>query len=218
MPTATDIKPLPAQRGKQFRNLIGKRLGRLVAIKPVALTNNGRYIWEFRCDCGNHFIIAPDQKKTKSCGCLTSELLSKINTKHGLSKSREHSIWTNMKTRCSNPIHINWNVYGGKGIRVCERWLHSFENFYADMGVCPSKMSIERINRNGNYEPPNCRWATSKEQANNKSTNHFLTYNGKTQTMSQWASELGMKKPTINSRVMSGWSDGKIITTPIRKQ
>ncbi len=217
MPTASNTKPLPAQFGKKFLNIIGKRFGGLVAIRPVALNKWGKYIWEFKCDCGKKFTIAPNQKKTISCGCLTSELLRQNSTKHGLSKTREYRIWTNMKTRCTNPIHINWETYGGKGIRYCERW-EKFENFFSDMGKCPEGMSIERKDNDGNYEPKNCLWATSKQQGNNKSTNHLLTYNGKTQTMSQWAEELGVKKSTINSRVTMGWSDERIITTPIRTQ
>jgi hypothetical protein len=106
--------------------------------------------------------------KSRSCGCLKRDLRIAKNLTHGQSKSSEYGIWNNMIQRCGNPNNTKYADYGGRGIRVCARWLASFENFYADMGPRPSGLTLDRIDVNGNYEPGNCRWATWSEQAANK--------------------------------------------------
>ncbi len=122
-----------------------------------------------------------------------------------------------MIDRCTNKNVRNYKDYGGRGISICNRWL-SFENFYKDMGPKPKKsMSIDRIDNNGNYESSNCRWATQKEQCNNKRGNNIINYNGKTQTMTQWAEEIGIKLPTLHKRITKyGWSIKKAIETPTK--
>lgn len=122
----------------------------------------------------------------------------------------------NMKTRCTNPNYDKYQYYGGKGISVCDEWMKSYDAFeeWALSHGYNDTLTLERVNTNGNYCPDNCRWASIKEQANNRSTNHFLTYNGKTQTIQQWAEETGMSRTCLKQRVSAGWPVDRIFTEP----
>lgn len=132
---------------------------------------------------------------------------SKLFTKHGQAgKTPEYKAWKAIRQRCGNPNNHAYSDYGGRGITVCERWKDSFENFFEDMGKRPSGMSLERIDNNKGYYKENCRWATRKEQCNNRRSSRFLTYNGKTQTMSRWAEEMAIKVQTIHRRLALGWT------------
>jgi len=113
--------------------------------------------------------------------------------------TRTYSIWASMLQRCSNMNCHKWSRYGGRGIKVCDRW-HKFVNFLADMGEKPEGLSIDRIDNDGNYEPGNCRWATPKQQMNNSSKNTMITFDGKTQCLSAWAREIGIKKNNLSYR------------------
>lgn len=112
----------------------------------------------------------------------------------------EHSIWDSMIQRCTNKNHLHYDRYGGRGISVCKRWLY-FENFLADMGRRKKGLTLERKDNNKNYSKKNCTWATMREQSNNKSNNWWITWNGKTQTLSQWARELNIKSDTLSHRI-----------------
>lgn len=126
----------------------------------------------------------------------------------------EYRAWSCMRTRCSNPKFVDWDIYGGRGIRVCARW-SSFANFFEDMGVKPSpKHSLDRKDSNGNYEPDNCRWATPKEQANNCSTNRKVTFNGETLPLPEWAARIGITRESLRDRIDGGWTIEKALTTP----
>lgn len=159
--------------------LTGIRFGRLIAIEKIKV----KYITKYKCtcDCGNEVIIdhgSLQSGRTKSCGCLNKEKASENAYKHGHSgynESKEYRTWCNMKIRCYNKNHNRFEHYGGKGIKVCDRWLNSFENFLADMGNAPSsEYSIDRINNDGDYDPNNCRWATASEQINNSSNKNSV--------------------------------------------
>jgi hypothetical protein len=119
-----------------------------------------------------------------------------------------------MKRRCENPRSHAYGDYGGRGIKVCDRW-KTFENFISDMGERPEGMTLERIDVNGNYTPENCRWATTLEQNGNRRTRRLLTLRGKTQSMTEWARETGIDVNVINARLRRGWSDEKTLTTPV---
>jgi hypothetical protein len=118
-----------------------------------------------------------------------------------------------MKARCEDPTSTSYQHYGARGVRVCKRWLDSFENFLADMGEPPSPAhTIDRLRGKGHYDPGNCRWATMQEQQNNRSNNHHLTAFGKTQTLEQWARETGFEHKTILGRLKLGWTIEKALT------
>jgi hypothetical protein len=160
------------------------------------------------CDCGvQKVVIGANLKKskTRSCGC--------IQKTHNKTLSTEYRSWQMMKNRCCNPKYANWNIYGGRGITVCDRWLNSFENFVADMGLKPTpKHSIDRIDGSGNYEPSNCRWANKKEQAENTSRNVFVKLNGETLTISDAARKIGIHQTKISWRLRNGWSLEKALS------
>lgn len=206
-----------------FNDLGGQKFGRLTVL-GFAGVENKRTLWFSKCECGN--VTKADawnlrKGDTMSCGCLHVERTRDNNSTHGHSRvgsvTPTYRTWSNMMSRCFNPYVSSFSIYGGRGITVCERWKNSFENFLEDMGEKPKGKSIERIDSNGNYEPGNCRWATAKEQSNNTSRNVFLTFNGKTQTIAQWAEEIGMSKSTLLHRVDRGWSAEKALTKKIGK-
>ncbi len=131
-------------------------------------------------------------------------------------KSREYRSWQMMKHRCHNPRYTQFRDYGGRGIAVCPRWRDSFEDFLADMGPRPVGTSIDRIDKNGNYEPSNCRWATEQEQKRNTRRNVLMTFNGKTQCLTDWAAESGIPYKTLEARRRYGWTDERALTQPVQ--
>jgi hypothetical protein len=120
-----------------------------------------------------------------------------------------------MKSRCYNPRNNRYYRYGARGIQVCDRWLHSFENFLADMGPRPSpKHSIDRIDNDKDYCPENCKWSTAREQARNRSSCRYLEHNGRRMLISDWAAELGVNRALLTKRLKRGWSVEQTLTTP----
>jgi hypothetical protein len=126
---------------------------------------------------------------------------------HGLRKTAEYNAWNNMKRRCYEKTNSVYRYYGGRGIRVCERWRNSFTAFYEDMGPKPNATyTLDRIDNNGNYQPDNCVWAAKEEQANNKRNNTIVAFNGRYQTIAQWCKELGLPYDRTQQRLRRGWA------------
>lgn len=197
-------------------DMTGQKFNRLTAIKRIDLKK-----WLFKCDCGNEKVIdsyCVRKGITKSCGCYNAEVASERGTTHGLTHTSEFHTWCAMRKRCdiNKANKEDFDLYAGRGITVCERWLNSFENFIEDMGMKPSpKHSIDRIDNNKGYYKENCRWATNKQQSRNKRDNFYITYNNEIKTLVEWCEELNLNYKTIYARLkVSKWSVEKAFTTP----
>lgn len=203
-------------------NLTGQRFGRLVVVERSTNSKNGKARWLCKCDCGNDTVVFSTslvRGLTHSCGCLNSEIASERFSTHRLSESRLHKTWSDMKKRCYNPNSKSFPAYGGRGIEMCEEWKDDFQSFYnwAMAHGYADDLTIDRIDVNGNYSPENCRWVDKLTQANNCRTNHYLTFNGKTQSIAAWARELGVSDSLIRQRIVTlGWSVERALTEPSR--
>lgn len=202
----------------KFTDLTNRIFGKLTGIKPVEKTHNGHYKWLCQCDCGNQTIVFASnvlRGLTTSCGCASSELASARWTTHGLTKNNKKlvHVWHTMISRCTNPKYKFFSTYGGRGIKVCERWLRGFEFFYEDMGSSYKEgLTIDRIEVNGNYEKSNCRWITQKEQNRNKRNSNPIEINGQKKLACQWEEETGIPAITIVYRSKNKWSDEMILS------
>lgn len=190
-------------------SIIGERFGRLVVVSAGSRAGQ----WICQCDCGNQKEAAKGNLtagRTKSCGCLRKERPN--GTTHGSTGTLTHRRWLSMRRRCLDSSQPYYPNYGGRGITVCARW-DQFENFLSDMGECPSPaMTLDRIDSNGNYEPANCRWATSKQQCRNTRKNRLLTLNGETMCVADWAERTGIKAQAILNRLRYGWTVERALT------
>ncbi len=211
----------------RLKDVTGKRFGKLLAVKFTSGTAASRGYWLCKCDCGTQKKITGGNLRSgrvKSCGCLNSEVSSlryqTVNLSHGKTGTPEFSAWLMMKSRCSNANNHAYHHYGGRGITVCDRWA-KFEAFLDDMGPRPTPAhSIDRINNDGSYEPGNCRWATRKEQANNRRTNRTLSMFGTSLTVSEWIDTgiCGTGKNTLRSRLAGGWAPQLALLKPVAKE
>lgn len=209
---------------KQIRDLTGQRFGRLLVLGFVGSIDVGdrpqrKTQWLCQCACGNHTIVTGGNLTTgtsNSCGCYKNERSSengKRNKTHGMKGTPEYSAWRSMLDRCYCPKMDSFDRYGGRGIKVCERW-HKFENFFADMGYRPTHgHSLDRIDNSGNYELGNCRWATLVEQQNNRDCNRRFTHNGETHTVAEWSRIVNINYYTLYTRLCeSGWTVKNALT------
>ena len=203
-------------KGQGIVDKTGERYGRLVVVGLSDKRQGRKTFWTCKCDCGNIKDVRSDSLGAiLSCGCLKKEQdktnLTK-NHRHLKSRTRLYREWQNMKRRCLNCNDKRYSYYGGRGIKICKEWLVP-DNFFewALSNGYSDELTIDRIDANGNYEPTNCRWATIKEQCNNRRSNVLLTYNGKTQNITQWAEELGLNVRTCFSRYNYGYSVEKIL-------
>ena len=212
--------------GKRI-DITGEIFGRLTVIEPAdshkSPCGHTETRWKCLCDCGKYINTATGRLRSggvKSCGCFSVEATKKRNTTHGHTINNKESVefraWLSMRGRCSRSSHHAYHNYGGRGISVCNRW-DDFGNFFSDMGERPSdKHSLERKNNNKDYYKENCRWATRKEQTRNRRVSIFLTANGLTMVMQEWAIRTGIKYCTLWARKKRGWTDCDVINTPMR--
>lgn len=211
----------PRLKDPRFVNFTGKHFGLLLIVSYAGRNTSNASRWRCRCACGgevskgSRYLLTA---KTPNCGCLDRQLAKDRATTHGRSRTREFYIWSGMKARCTNINDDGYPHYGARGVRVCERWLRSFEAFLADMGQAPSKRhTLERIDNTGDYEPANCRWATPQEQARNRpGFNRLLTFLGQTKCLSEWAEEIGVFPKTLWMRLQAGYTVERALTQPLR--
>ena len=196
-------------------NEVGNVYGYLEVLSQEKSIKGTKY-WLCKCHCGELRTVAGTHLRAgrnKSCGCMNPTFKSKTKINNPSDrKNRAYKIWMGMLHRCSSSANgKSAKLYYGKGISVCNEW-YDFDNFYRDMGDTPISFSIDRIDGNSDYCKENCRWATSKEQANNTSQNVKLTMNGESLNISEWAERIGVKVNTLIYRKKRGWADEEILT------
>ena len=195
------------------------KFGRLTVIE-FHERKGKNYYWKCQCECGNTRIVQPSRLingTTVSCGCYNREVI----TKHGLDGNKIYHVFNSMKSRCYSQKNKSYPVYGGRGIKICEEWLNDVTVFHkwAIENGYKEGLTIDRIDVNGDYEPNNCRWITHKEQSYNLRSNKYITYNGRTQTICQWADELNIQRATLCHRIyVAKWSIEKALTTPVKSR
>lgn len=190
-------------------DLTGMVFGRLTVLekRPSVKSSTGQFLtyWKCRCACGKVVEIHSNSIRrglSKSCGCFYAERIKVINVKHGMTRTKEYRAWAHAKGRCHRPSDPRYRIYGARGIKMCDRWKNSFQSFLEAMGRAPSKQhTLERKDSGGNYEPSNCIWATYAEQANNKSTNRIMDYNGKRMTLAQLAHFVGREYHSLHAQL-----------------
>lgn len=214
-------------------DLNGKKFGKLTVVKRVENNKHRQPQWLCKCDCGNETIVSGQKLRTghtKSCGCIIFE--QKTRLKHGMTNTSLFTRWMNMKSRCYNPKNKRYSRYGARGITICDEWM-DFSNFYnwAMQNGFKESLTLDRIDNDNGYCPENCRWATQKQQSNNKSTNSIFEINGEKNTLSEWCDKnfdiltngREMSKTSVykivHSRMLkNNWDVEKALFTPIKKR
>jgi len=188
-------------------DLSGRRYGALTVLGPVI---DRRWYWHCICRCGAKRQVRADSLRAG----ITTRCMACSKTSHGYSRTSEYVIWIRMRSRCYNSNHVHFSDYGGRlvPIKVCDRWLKSFDNFLADMGRRPGpNYTLDRKNNNGNYSKSNCRWATKSEQSNNRRNNVFVRYAGRRITLAMLADRLGIKRNTLYERYRRGDRGARLV-------
>lgn len=195
-------------------DITGQRFGNYrVICRAANLTGNA--MWLCYCVCGTFKFVRSYHLRhgnVVGCGCSKGEL-------HGLSHTREYNVWSGIISRCYDAHIKGYPNYGGRGITVCDSWRNSFTAFLTDMGKIPSghRISIERRNNNGNYEPSNCRWATPRDQSRNRRNNIIIEFGGVRKTRKEWADQIGIGQHSLERRLKS-WSLTNALTKPPNKR
>lgn len=187
----------------KFIDLINRQFGKLTVISKADIkTLNRGVVWLCHCECGNKEFYTRTSylinDLTVSCGCYRRK---RTEFSDIIKKKLLYERWKSIKKRCLNENSQSYHLYGGRGIKICDRWKESFEAFVADMGEPPEGHEIDRINNNGNYEPNNCRWVLGKINQNNRRNNHRIAVNGIELNIGQWAYIFGIHKATFSARI-----------------
>lgn len=207
-----------------MENIVNQKFNRLLVVRKAH--ENGA-LYECVCDCGKTVYAYANSiisGNIKSCGCYRLEKIRNLQLKHDMAHTRLYNVWKDLKKRCYNPNCKSYKNYGAKGIKVCKEWKDNFTAFHDwafdngyDKNASYGQCTIDRIDTNGDYCPENCRWVSLKEQANNRNNNFLITYNGETDTMSNWATKVGISYNCIFKRINElHWSTEKAFTTPQR--
>ncbi len=205
------------QHNDRIKDEVGNVYGNYTVLhKSSKKGKNGGTRWVCLCKCGTeHEVAGSDLRKGAATQCRTCS-----KSTHGQAfvgaVSVEYTTWLSMKARCYNPRNKRYANYGGAGIRVCDRWLNSFENFYADMGDRPEGTSIDRIESHMGYSPENCRWATQTQQQNNRTNNHLVVYDNQTMSISEAAERYNINPHTLQRRISKGWDVERALTQPVQ--
>lgn len=200
------------QLSRKAHNLAGQRFGRLLVLG--AITSGARVYWHCRCDCGNDTNVRADSLRNGaivSCGCQRLESV----TTHGMHSTAIYRRWSGILARCFDPKNKGWERYGGRGITICEAWqdFQTFHDYVSKLSHFGEKgYTLDRIDNDGNYEPGNVKWSTAKQQQRNRRGNHFITANGVTRTLHEWAEVTGLATSTIFNRIKAGWSPEDTVT------
>ncbi len=186
-------------------NIIGNVYGRLTVIEETNERRNKKIVVRCRCECGNENFLVSNRAivsgNTKSCGCIRKEKPNHVT--HGLRRHSLYSVWTGIRQRCYYENAINYNDYGGRGIRVCKQWKDYFKSFY-DWCIengWRKGLDVDRKNNNGNYTPSNCRFVTRKINTRNTRRTLFIEHNGIKKPLADWADELGLRYETLSQRI-----------------
>lgn len=208
----------PVRRGRLGGDLVGSVFGRLVVVSDSGLrSGSGAIRWTCQCSCGNvRYVVGAALKRGdyNSCGCWTKDRVraNPPNKTHGQSKTPTYGSWLAMRRRCLDKTFKDYPQYGGRGISVCLRWRDSFENFVEDMGHRRPGTTLERKDREGDYTPANCVWATRETQGNNTSRNHLLKYGGETHTLAEWSRIAGIPYSRLRARINTlAWPVGRAL-------
>ena len=186
-----------------FVEMVGRVYGHLTVVKRDGANKLQQARWLCTCVCGKSVTVLGAKLRkgsTTSCGCMKG----KANRTHGQKETPTYNTWCALKQRCNYPGSKSYPQYGGRGIKVCDRWLHSFENFLADMGERPEGMTIDRIDSNGDYEPSNCRWIKNSEQQRNRRSTILIERDGVTKCVKDWCDELGLSPDAVYGRIRRG--------------
>ena len=205
----------------KMKDITGKRYGKLTVIKHLGLFKNLHW-WECKCDCGNIMKSTVGRLNFKlavSCGCGQREAARRIckeRSRHNMKNTRIYNIWHSIKQRCFYKKSISFPSYGGRGITMCNEWLDfiNFKDWALSSGYADN-LSIDRKEVNGNYEPSNCRWFTSIQQANNRRNSNPITFNGKTLSLKEWSRIYNIKTPTLKNRLNNNWPLKKVFLLPV---